>query len=294
MVVRAGDVIPKVVKSIKSERREELEKFKMPDHCPVCQSPVRQLEGETAIKCVNTTCQAQLKERIRHFVSKKGFDVDGLGKKIVEQLVDEELVKSPADLFTLDRQTLAGLERMGEKSADNLVSAIESAKQVTLPRLLFALGIDHAGENAARLLSQNFEDLNGVMKASVELMSEIHGMGEKSARSLFDFFGNDTNREVIHAMLEAGVVVSNALFASADVESDHVFSGKTVVLTGTLTRMKRAEAKNALLELGAKVTGSVSAKTDFLVAGEKAGSKLTKAQDLGVEVLTEDEFMDRL
>ena len=294
LVVRAGDVIPKVVKAVKSERTEELPQFEMPTHCPVCDSPVRRIEGETAVKCVNTTCQAQLKERIRHFVSKKGFDVDGLGKKIVEQLVDEKLIHSPADLFSLDVPTVSALDRMAEKSATNLINAIQGARSVSLPRFIFSLGIDHAGENAARLLAQTFETLEELMAASPELMAEIHGMGEKSAQSIHNFFNNETNREVIATMLEAGVDVSNPLFSAETEDSDSPFNGKTVVLTGTLTKMKRAEAKNALLEKGAKVTGSVSAKTDFLVAGEKAGSKLTKAESLGVQVLTEDEFIEMI
>ncbi len=295
LVMRAGDVIPKVVKSMKSERKGDSESFVMPTHCPVCDSEVLRLEGETAVKCVNTTCRAQLKERIRHFVSKKGFDVDGLGKKIVEQLVDEELISSPADLFELEAHTLAVLDRMAEKSANNLVNAIKGAKEVSMPRFIFALGIDHAGENAARLMAQNFESLDDLMEAGPEQIAAIHGMGEKSANSIFNFFSNQRNRDVIEKMQALGVKVVNTLFITGEEEtSTHAFAGKTMVLTGSLTRMTRAQAKSALLEKGAKVTGSVSAKTDFLVAGEKAGSKLTKAQALGVQVLSEDELIEQL
>ena len=296
-VVRAGDVIPKVVKVVEPEDGdgERSLSFEMPNECPVCGSPVLRIKGEAAIKCVNSTCQAQLKERIRHFVSKKGFDIDGLGKKIVEQLVDEKIILSAADLFLLDVHTLAALDRMGEKSATNLVNAIKESEQVSLPRFIFSLGINHMGENAARILSQNFETLHDVMAVNEkEQLTNIHGIGDVSAQSLVDFFKNETNREIVDKMLDAGVNISNPLFSAETEDSDSPFNGKTVVLTGTLTKMKRAEAKNALLEKGAKVTGSVSAKTDFLVAGEKAGSKLTKAESLGVQVLTEDEFIEMI
>ncbi|MCP3943704.1 MAG: NAD-dependent DNA ligase LigA [Desulfobacteraceae bacterium] len=289
LITRAGDVIPKVVKIIESERRGNELPFEMPDRCPVCNSKVRRLEDETAIKCINVACQAQLSERIKHFVSKKGFDMDGLGKKIVDQLVNEGMISSFADLFTLDRERLAKLDRQAEKSIANLVKAIEGSKQISFPRFLFALGIDHTGENAARLLARQFDTLENLMAADKKNLENIHGMGEKTAASVVRFFTNQENEIIIRKILEAGVKIENDLFAM-QIPSNHPFSAKTLVLTGTLETQNRSEAKKRLEALGAKVTSSVSAKTDFLVAGRDAGSKLAKAQNLGITILNEVEF----
>ncbi|MCG8619023.1 MAG: NAD-dependent DNA ligase LigA [Desulfobacterales bacterium] len=297
LVTRAGDVIPKVVKIFPSERKGNEKQFTMPDTCPVCHTAVRRLDEEAAVKCINASCSAQLKERIRHFVSKKGLDVDGLGKKLVEQLVDTNLVSSFSDLFTLTLESVAGLERMGKKSADNLIKAIESAKRVSMARFIFALGLDHTGENAARLLAMNFETLDALKDADVPELSAIHGMGEKTANAIAGFFSVPENMLNIERMVSAGIDVYNDLYRKIDAEDSgrsHVFAGKTIVLTGTLTQFKRSEAKEKLLALGAKVTGSVSKKTDFLVAGESAGSKLTKARSLNVEILDETRFVEML
>ncbi len=293
IIMRAGDVIPKVVKVIKSRRKGDELPFEMPERCPVCSSQVRRLEDEAAIKCINVACRAQLTERIKHFVSKKGFDMDGLGKKIVDQLVNEGLITSFADLFTLDQDRLAALDRQAEKSVSNLIKAIEGSRLISFPRFLFALGIDHTGENAARLLSRRFDTLENLMAADKEVIENIHGMGEKTAASVVRFFANQENQRIIRQILEAGVSIQNDLF-SQDTVSNHVFSGKTLVLTGTLETLKRAEAKKRLQALGAKVTSSVSAKTNFLVAGRDAGSKLTKAQNLGVTVLDETQLNQML
>jgi DNA ligase (NAD+) len=290
LIMRAGDVIPKVVKVIASARTGEEQPFEMPETCPVCSSPVRRLDDEAAIKCINVACQAQLTERIRHFVSKKGFDMDGLGKKIVDQLVNEKLIASFADLFTLDRSRLAALDRQAEKSVSNMLKAIERSKQISFPRFIFALGIDHTGENAARLLAGQFETLEQLMAADQSTLENIHGMGEKTAASVVRFFGNQANQQIIQQMLDAGVEIQNDLFAR-QTPSDHPLSGKTLVLTGTLETLKRAEAKQRLEAIGAKVTGSVSARTDFLVAGRDAGSKLEKATKLGITVLDEAELV---
>jgi len=286
LITRAGDVIPKVVKIIESARKGNEIPFEMPDICPVCKSPVRRVEDEAAIKCINITCSAQLTERIKHFVSKKGFDMDGLGKKIVDQLVHEGLISSFADLFTLDRQRLATLDRQAEKSVSNMLKAIEGSKQVSFSKFLFALGIDHTGENAARLLSRNFETLEHLMAADKDTLENIPGLGEKTAASLVLFFANPENKEILQQILDAGVHVFNDLFLQV-LPADHPLAGKTLVLTGTLDTLKRAEAKRQLEALGAKVTSSVSAKTHFLVAGRDAGSKLEKAQSLGVTVVDE-------
>ncbi len=297
LITRAGDVIPKVVKIFASERKGNEIVFQMPETCPVCESKVRRSEDEAAVKCINAACQAQLKERIRHFVSKKGLDVDGLGKKIVIQLVEEGMLKSFADIFTLDEKDLASLERMGEKSAANLITAIETAKNVSLTRFIFALGIDHTGENAARLLAKAFPGLPELKETGTITLSAIHGMGEKTASAVTRFFSTPENHALIDDMINAGVNITNDLYDDNKGEKDsedHVFSNKTLVLTGTLEQFKRSEAKEKLLAIGAKVTGSVSSKTDFLLAGRDAGSKLKKAQALGVTILDETQFLEMM
>jgi DNA ligase (NAD+) len=291
LITRAGDVIPKVVKIIPEARTGEETVFTMPDNCPVCASRVRRLEGEAAVKCINAGCSAQIKERIRHFVSKKAFDIDGLGKKLVEQLVDQKLISSFADLFHMDRDTLAGLERMGVKSADNIIAAVKQSKTVSFARFIYALGIDHTGEHAARLLAQKFADLKALMAADTLIISTIHGMGDTTARAVTGFFSIEENVNLVKNLLDAGVSVTNDLYGGVD-EADNAFSGKTIVLTGSFEAMTRSEAKAKLLALGAKVTGSVSKKTDIVIAGSKAGSKLTRAEELGVTVWDEAKFLE--
>ncbi len=290
LIMRAGDVIPKVVKVIESARKGDERPFEMPETCPVCGSPVRRLADESAIKCINLTCRAQLTERIKHFVSKKGFDMEGLGKKIVDQLVNEGLIASFADLFTLDQERLAALDRQAEKSVSNMLKAIAASKQISFSRFLFALGIDHTGENAARLLAGQFETLEHLMAADKGTLENIHGMGEKTAASVMQFFSSPENKQILAQIQAAGVEIQNDLFAR-QTPANHPFSGKTLVLTGTLETLKRAEAKRQLQAFGAKVTSSVSARTDYLVAGRDAGSKLEKAERLGVTVLDEAELV---
>ena len=292
-ITRAGDVIPKVVDILPADRTGEEQVFEMPSHCPVCRSRVRRLEGEAAVKCINAACQAQRKERIRHFVSKKGFDIEGLGKKLVDQLVNEGLLTSFADLFFLKKEQLTPLERMADKSAHNLVTAIDNARQVLLHRFIFALGIDHTGENAARLLAESFDTLDDLMAAKEADIEQIHGMGTITAKAIAAFFASPENLALIARLKESGVKIVNPLAGPAE-KKEHVFAGKTLVLTGTLTAMTRSEAGQRLLALGAKVTGSVSGKTDYLVAGKEAGSKLAKARALNVPVLDEDRFLEML
>ncbi|MCF8090680.1 MAG: NAD-dependent DNA ligase LigA [Desulfotignum sp.] len=293
LITRAGDVIPKVIKVMIPERTGQEQVFEMPAHCPVCGSKVQRLEDEAAVKCINAACQAQRKERIRHFVSKKGFDIDGLGKKLVDQLVNEGLLTSFADLFFLKKEQLTPLDRMAEKSAQNLITAIENAKQIPLHRFIFALGIDHTGENAARLLAKAFDTLDDLMEAKDADIEQIHGMGAITAKAIAAFFASPENQALIKKIRDSKVVIKNTI-AGTPKEKNHVFAGKTLVLTGTLTAMTRAEAKKNLLALGAKVTGSVSARTDFLVAGKEAGSKLAKARALHIPVLDEDRFLEML
>jgi DNA ligase (NAD+) len=290
LITRAGDVIPKVVTILPAGRTGGEQLFDMPPHCPVCRSPVQRLEGEAAVKCINAACPAQRKERIRHFASKKGFDIEGLGKKLVEQLVDEGLLTSFADLFTLTQEQLVPLDRMADKSAQNLITAIGKARTVPFHRFIFALGIGHTGEHAARLLAETFGTLEDLMAATKEDLEAIHGLGTITAGAIAGFFANPENRTLIARVQDSGVQIFNPL-AKPEEETDHAFAGKTLVLTGTLTAMTRTEAKARLQTLGAKVTGSVSKNTDYLVAGKEAGSKLARARDLGVPVLDEDRFL---
>ncbi len=293
LVMRAGDVIPKVVKVITEKRDGNEITFQMPESCPVCDGPVRRVEDEAATRCTNFSCPAQLKERLRHFVSKKGLDVDGLGTRLVDQLVEEGLLTAFGDVFTLDRHRLVGLERMGDKSADNLIQAVREAKNTTLRRFLFALGIDHVGENAARLLSQTFGTIEEIMAAPFDDIQAIHGMGDKSAMAVVEFFKNPENQAMVRRILESGVVLENDSMASEEQE-ESAFSGKTVVLTGTLETIKRGEAKALLEQKGAMVTSGVSKKTDWVIAGTKAGSKLDKARTLGINILDEQAFLKML
>ncbi len=295
LVMRAGDVIPKVVKTIESKRTGDERLFRMPESCPVCESRIQRIkQGRSHInKCINLSCQAQLKERITHFVSKKALNIDGMGKKIVIQLVDEGLVRSFSDIFLLNRNTLADLDRMAQKSAGNLVKAIDQSKQIPLRRFLYALGIDHTGENAAKLISEHFQSLENIMAADPEKLLNIHGIGPETASAVCQYFSNEQNVNMIQRMMDCGVeLVSEPSHQNADEKSP--FYNKRMVLTGTLQTMTRGQAKKELEKLGAAITSAVSSKTDYVVAGEKAGSKLEKAEKIGVQVLDEAEFLQLL
>ena len=295
LVTRAGDVIPKIVKVFPGERKGSEVPFSMPAHCPVCGSHIEKLRQDRSFinKCVNSSCPAQLKEKIRHFVSRKAFDIDGLGKKIVDQLVETGLVRSFADIFHLTRETLADLDRLADKSASNLIGAIEKSKVQSLRRFLYALGIDHTGENAARLIAGRYPSLEAVMAVSEADLETIHGIGPETASAVCRFFGNAENQVLIQRLLDAGVVIRDQA-AVAEKPSSHPFSGKKIVLTGTLSSMTRDEAKRLLEQAGAVVTSSVSARTDFLIAGADAGGKLEKARAAGVTVLDEPTFLSRI
>jgi DNA ligase (NAD+) len=295
LVKRAGDVIPQVIKPVKSKRTGQETIFTMSTHCPVCKSLVRRLGNEAAVKCINVSCEAQLKQRLTHFVSKGGFDMDGLGKKLIDQLVDRNLVSSFADLFTLDRATLAAMDRMGEKSAANVVKAIEDSKIIPLKRFIFALGMDHTGESAALVLCETFLTLDALLKATGEQLNAIEGIGPKTADSVVAAFTNQENRATIDRMMENGVKVEDHGHLKQESAGEaSFFNEKRVVLTGTLKTMTRSEAKKRLEEQGAKVGSSVSKNTDILVAGESSGSKLTKAISLGVTVMDEQIFLEHL
>ncbi|MDA3916479.1 MAG: NAD-dependent DNA ligase LigA [Deltaproteobacteria bacterium] len=295
LVIRAGDVIPKIVKIIKSHRDGTQTSFQMPLKCPVCNSNIEKtkLDKSSINKCVNASCQAQLKERLKHFVSKKAFDIDGFGKKIVDQLVDENMLKSFADVFLLEKEKLADLERMGQKSADNLIKSMKKSKNVALQRFIYALGVDHTGENAAKLISKTYLNLNDVMKTTIEDLEEIHGIGSETAQAVCNFFSLQENTTIINQMIELGVVITNTQISEIKI-SDNPFKNKRIVLTGTLQSMTRSFAKKQLENFGAKITSALSSKTDFLITGENPGSKLEKAQNLGVDIMDETIFIELL
>jgi len=291
IVRRAGDVIPEVVKTVLSKRPEHTVEFVMPTACPICESDVERIEGEAKARCTGGLyCGAQRKEAIKHFASRKALDVDGLGDKIVEQLVDEQLISDVADLFKLTVEQVASLERMGEKSAENLVNALQAAKQTRFARFLYSLGIREVGEATARSLATHFLTLEALEQANEESLIEIEDVGLVVAHHIVTFFEQAHNKEVIERLLEAGINWP----VEEKVESNSELSGKTVVLTGTLEVLSRSEAKEKLLALGAKVAGSVSKKTDYVVAGRDAGSKLTKAESLGITVVDEATLVDWL
>lgn len=284
IIRRAGDVIPEVVQVVKDKRPTNATEFVMPTHCPVCGAEVERVEGEAVARCSGGLfCGAQRKEAIKHFASRKALDIDGLGDKLVEQLVDAELIKDPADLFYLNKEQFSALERMGEKSAENLVNALEQAKNTRFARFLYALGIREVGEATARSLALHFVDLDKLTAAKEDELIEIEDVGPVVAHHIYTFFQQTHNLDVIQRLLDAGVKWPE----EKPVYADSTLAGKTIVLTGTLENLSRSEAKEKLLALGAKVAGSVSAKTDYVVAGRDAGSKLNKAQSLGIDVVDE-------
>ncbi len=285
-VRRAGDVIPEIVKVITSKRTGKEQAFVFPSKCPVCDAPVKKAEDGAIARCTNRACPAQLAGRLRHFATRTAMDIDGLGEKLCEAMVEKKLVGSVADLYELDLDTLIGLERMGEKSAQNLLDAIAKSKDTTLRRFIYALGIPDVGEATAKALAEHFRDVPVLMNASLEDLQRVKDVGPEMASSIRSFFEEPENRAVVEALLKEGVKPKPPEIVEAG-----AFSGKTVVITGTLAGMGRDEAKEAIEKHGGKVSGSVSKKADFLVAGEEAGSKLTKAKELGVKVLNEAEFV---
>ncbi len=290
VVQRAGDVIPEVVSVELKKRPAGSRPWRMPEKCPVCGEKVVRLPGEAAYRCANIGCPAQVAERIFHFASRGGMDIEGLGWKKAEQLVERKLARDPADLYRLTRDQLLTLDLMADKSADNLLAALERSKQTTLPRLLFALGIDQVGEHVARLLARRFGTLEALGRATEEELLTVREVGPEIAGNVRAFFDNPHNREVVERLLAAGVSPAEEKAAKAE----GALAGKTVVLTGTLTRLTREEAKARVEEEGGRVTSSVSKKTDFVVAGADPGSKLDRARELDVTVLTEEQFEEML
>jgi DNA ligase (NAD+) len=289
VVRRAGDVIPEVVRVIKHVTED---KVRLPDVCPICGSKVIRAEGEAVARCTGGfTCRAQRQESLRHFAGRRAMDIEGLGDKIIEQLVEQDLVKSPADLYTLTLEQLAEMERMGEKSAANLVQAIDKSRDTTLPRFLFALGIRDVGEATALALAQHFGKLDKLLTASADEIQQVQDVGPVVATHVATFFASPDHRKVIARLQEEGVRWPDVARPSV---AGQPFAGMTFVITGTLESMSREEAQEALLALGAKVSGSVSRKTRYVVAGADPGSKLKKANELGVEVLDEAKFVELL
>lgn len=286
LVQRAGDVIPEVVKVIETRRTGREQPFKIPDVCPECGSQVVRIAGEAAHRCLGLACPAQIRGHIAHFASRGGMDIEGLGEKLVSQLVDTGLIRDPADLYFLTREQLLKLERMADKSASNLLAAIEQSKSPPLEKLIYALGIRHVGEHMAGLLARRFGTLEALMAASEEELRGIRDVGPEVSSSILQFFRNDSNRRVVEKLTRAGVRPRAAVL-----QPMAPLAGKVFVFTGTLSRMTRNEARQIVESLGGQAGSSVTRTTDYVVAGEAAGSKLEKAREVGIPILSEEEFL---
>lgn len=282
VIERAGDVIPYVVRVLAEERDGSERPFEMPALCPMCGSQVYREEGEAAYRCVGLSCPAKLKESLKFFGSRHALDIEGLGEKVIEQLVEKGLVSDSADLYRLEADTLASLERMGAKSAENLVRELERSKETTLSRFVTALGIRHVGEATAKVLAEHFGNLEGIMGADEEALTEVRDIGPEVAKSIAGFFADGGNRAVIEKLRKAGFRLK------AEARAEGALSGKSFVLTGALATMSRSEAQKSITALGGRVSGSVSGKTDYVVVGADPGSKASKAEELGVRILDED------
>lgn len=288
LVQRAGDVIPEVVKVIATYRNGSQKIFEMPKHCPVCSQRVVRFEDEAATRCINTVCPAQLKGNIIHFAAKGALDIDGLGKKLVNQLVEKNIVHSIADIFRLDVETLQNLDRMGKKSAQNLVQSISRSKKVSFSRFLYGLGIRHVGENAAKLLSRNFDTIDSLAHASTEDIETIEQFGPVVAKAIRSYFDTPENMKTIEDLKELGLEI---IPEKTDEKDPQPLAGQLFVLTGTLWSMTRKQAVEKIEAAGGNVTGSVSGKTDYVVAGESPGSKIEQARQKGINVIDENEFI---
>ena len=288
LVQRAGDVIPEIVKVIVERRPANSKRFRIPDRCPVCGTPVLKDEDEAIIRCPNDECPARLVERIKHFVSRRAFNIEGLGDKIIEKLVlEEKIVKDIPDIFALDAARLKNIEGFGEKSAKKIIEAIEKSKKTTLKRFIFALGIRHVGENTAGLIADYFKDIDSLISASLEDLKSIPQIGEETASEIRRFFSDSRNLKIIKGLKDAGVMIE-----SQSEEIGDALKGLTFLITGTLNNFSRDEAKDFIIKNGGKVLSSVSKKLDYLVVGSDPGSKLKKAEELGVKIISEEELVD--
>ena len=289
VVKKAGEIIPKVVRVVEELRLANSEKYVMPNICPSCESKTFTKEGDPFTRCLNPDCPEQNIRKIIHFASREALNIEGLGDKVVATLYEKGIIKHTIDLFSLDRNKLVELERMGDKSVDNLLNAIENSKKSSLDKVIFALGILNVGKKAGKILAEYYKNLTNFSKATVYELLELPDIGLITAESIVDYLSNDNNLRFINELIEIGM---NPQYEIQNKNTDNIFSGKTIVLTGKLVELTRNEAKEYLERFGAKVTGSVTSKTDYVIAGEKAGSKLAKAEQLGIQVLSEDEFID--
>ncbi len=290
IVQRAGDVIPEVVKVIESARSGNERKFEMPGKCPICGAKAERLEGQAATRCTNVSCPAKQKEYIGYFISRPAMDIDGLGYKMAEQMLDKGLIKDAADLYYLDKDKLLKMERMGDKLADNILKSIDNSRKPSLKSLIFALGIPNVGEHLASVLAGEFGSIEKLSKQSIDDLESVNEVGPVVARAIYDYFREEKNLDFLQRLKDGGVEFSREETA----EKKKPLEGKTFVLTGAMESYTRDEAKYKLEELGAKVSSSVSKKTDYLIAGENAGSKLTKAQELGVDIKDENWLIELL
>ena len=289
LVQKAGEIIPEIVSVVKEKRPEGTVPYHLPDCCPVCGAPVARDEDGAHIRCTGAECPAQLLRHLAHFASRDAMDIDGLGPAVMEALINAGMVKTPADLYSLDPEAVAQLERMGKKSAENLAAAIERSKGAGLARLLFAFGIRQVGQKAGKILAAHFSTMDALLAATEEDFTAVPDVGTITAKSLWEWLHSPQSQHLIQALRKAGVVMENT-----DAPTGDALTGKTFVLTGSLEHFTRDEAGAQIESLGGKVSGSVSKKTSYVVAGEAAGSKLKKAQDLGIPVLTEEEFLTML
>ncbi|WP_043934326.1 NAD-dependent DNA ligase LigA [Bacillus sp. EB01] len=294
VVKKAGDIIPEVVNVLPEQRTGDEKDFFMPTNCPECDNELVRIEGEVALRCLNPKCPAQIREGLIHFVSRNAMNIDGLGEKVISQLFAHKLIEDVADIYKLTADQLLALERMGEKSVTNLLNAIEASKENSLERLLFGLGIRHVGEKAAKTLAQEFETMDRLAAATETELIAISEIGEKMASSISAFFAEEEVMELLAELKEVGLNMDYKGPRKSTAPADSMFAGKTVVLTGKLEKLTRNEAKEKLEALGANVAGSVSKKTDILVAGEDAGSKLTKATELGIEIWDEERLLEEI
>ena len=287
VVKKAGEIIPKVVRVIKELRSADSDKYIMPEICPSCGQQTFTKENDPFTRCKNPDCPDQNIRRIIHFASRDALNIEGLGDKVVTTLYEKGIIAHTIDLFSLGREKLISLDRMGEKSVDNLLNAIEKSKQSSLDKVIFALGILNVGKKAGKILAEKYLNLSNLMNATLDELVNLDDVGQITAESILDYLSDENNIKFINDLIKVGM---NPQYEVQEVNTDNIFAGKTVVLTGKLVELTRNEAKEYLEKYGAKVTGSVTSKTDLVIAGEKAGSKLAKAEQLGIRVINEEEF----
>lgn len=294
-IYKAGDIIPEVAQVVLDQRPADSEPYVLPTHCPICHSELVHLDEEVALRCINPKCPAQIKEGLNHFVSRNAMNIDGLGPRVLAQMYDKQLVTDVADLYKLTEEELLTLDKIKEKSANNILTAIHDSKDNSVERLIFGLGIRHVGSKAAKILAEHFGDLETLSKSDFESIIVLDTIGDTIADSVVTYFSNEEVHDLMSELKQAGVNFEYKGIRSSQIETiESPFKEKTVVLTGKLTRFTREEAKETIENLGGKVTGSVSKKTDIVVAGEDAGSKLTKAQELGIDVWSEEKMAEAL